>query len=63
MAEPDKLSFLPLDSRLLETTAVLKKLSGAHRYLAELKGLAMSIPNKAILINTLGLGGKRQLGN
>lgn len=39
----------------LETTAVLKALSAAHRPLAELKGLAKSIPNQAILINTLTL--------
>lgn len=39
----------------LETRAVLKKAATAHRYLAELKGVAASIPNEAILINTLGL--------
>lgn len=36
-----------------ETTKVLKQLSKAHRALAELKGLAQSIPNQEILINTL----------
>lgn len=38
-----------------ETRAVLKKTAEAHRYLAELKGVAASIPNEAILINTLSL--------
>ncbi|MBA6293195.1 Fic family protein [Colwellia sp. MB3u-70] len=38
-----------------ETRAVLKKTAIAHRYLAELKGVAESIPNEAILINTLTL--------
>lgn len=38
-----------------ETRAVLKKAAEAHRYLAELKGVAASIPNEAILINTLSL--------
>ena len=38
-----------------ETKAVLKKAATASRKLAELKGLAASMPNQAILINTLGL--------
>lgn len=38
-----------------ETRAVLKKTAEAHRYLAELKGVATSIPNEAILINALAL--------
>lgn len=38
-----------------ETRAVLKKTAEAHRYLAELKGVAASIPNESILINTLSL--------
>ena len=38
-----------------ETRAVLKKTAAAHRHLAELKGVAASIPNEAILINTLAL--------
>lgn len=50
------LSKLPLpDIQALETRAVLKKTAEAHRFLAELKGVAASIPNEAILINTLGL--------
>lgn len=39
----------------LETKAVLRKAASAHRYLAELKGISASIPNQAILINTLAL--------
>lgn len=39
----------------LETKAVLKQLASAHRYLAELKGKAATIPNENILINTLAL--------
>lgn len=40
---------------MFESAAVLKKTVTAGRRLAELKGLAASIPNQAILINTLGL--------
>ena len=32
----------------IETKAVLKKLANAHRALAELKGVAASIPNQSI---------------
>lgn len=39
----------------LETRAVLKKVAEAHRYLAELKGIAATIPNESILIQTLAL--------
>lgn len=47
---------LPLaDIDQLESRAVLKKTAEAHRYLAELKGVAATIPNEAILINTLSL--------
>ncbi|WP_110707261.1 Fic family protein [Salinicola sp. CR57] len=38
-----------------ETRAVLKQAAKAHRYLAELKGVAATIPNEEILINTLTL--------
>jgi Fic family protein len=38
-----------------ETRAVLKQTALAHRYLAELKGVSATIPNEAILINTLTL--------
>ena len=37
----------------VETKAVLRQLSAAHRKLAELKGVALTIPNENILINTL----------
>lgn len=50
------ISELPLPNiEQWETRAVLKKTALAHRYLAELKGVAESIPNEAILINTLTL--------
>ena len=39
----------------IETKAVLKKAATAHRALAELKGVANSIPRQDILINSLGL--------
>lgn len=39
----------------LETKKVLKALPAAHAALAELKGIALTIPNQNILINTLGL--------
>lgn len=39
----------------LETKAVLKQLNAANRKLAELKGVALTIPNENILINTLSL--------
>jgi len=49
-------NLLPLPPGVeLETRDVLRKLSSAHRYLAELKGMAASIPNETILINTLTL--------
>lgn len=48
------LSELPLDIEL-ETKRVLKSLPAAHAALAELKGIASTIPNQEILINTLGL--------
>lgn len=38
-----------------ETLKVLKALPAAHAALAELKGIASTIPNQSILINTLGL--------
>ncbi|MXY63849.1 MAG: Fic family protein [Gammaproteobacteria bacterium] len=37
----------------LESRSVLKSLAPAHRYLAELKGMAATIPSEHILINTL----------
>ncbi|MBT3244439.1 MAG: Fic family protein [Bacteroidetes bacterium] len=43
---------LPID---VETKSVLKALPSAHAALAELKGMASTIPNQNILINTIGL--------
>ena len=45
---------LPYDTNL-DTIAILKKLAIAHRSLAELKGIAQSIPKQEILINSLAL--------
>ena len=39
----------------LETPAVLRALVTAHRHLAELKGVARSIPNERLLVSTLSL--------
>jgi Fic family protein len=49
-----KLTGLPVDIEL-ETKPVLKSLPAAHSALAELKGIATSIPNQSILINALGI--------
>lgn len=49
-----KLDFLPIKIDL-ETKKILKSLPSAHASLAELKGIASTIPNQQILINTLGL--------
>lgn len=44
-----------LNAERFDTPAILKKLASSSRQLAELKGIAASIPNQGILINTLGL--------
>ena len=44
-----------LNPARFETPALLKALAASSRALAELKGIAASIPNQGILINTLGL--------
>jgi Fic family protein len=44
-----------LEAARFETPAILKKLASASRSLAELKGVAATIPNQGILINTLSL--------
>jgi len=44
-----------LDPARFETTGILKRLNSTSRRLAELKGVASTIPNQAILINTLGI--------
>ncbi|WP_342084603.1 Fic family protein [Dyadobacter sp. OTU695] len=49
-----RLPQLPLSSEI-ETRAVLKKLSTARAALAGLNGIAESIPNERIIINTLAL--------
>jgi Fic family protein len=49
---------LPLDQlnpARFDTPVILKRLASSSRALAELKGIAASIPNQGILINTLGL--------
>ena len=43
-----------LNAERFDTPAILKKLASSSRQLAELKGIAASIPNQGILINTLG---------
>ncbi len=48
------LTELPLNVDL-ESKKILKALPSAHAALAELKGIASTIPNQNILINTLGL--------
>lgn len=44
-----------LNPARFDAPAILKRLAASSRRLAELKGLAASIPNQSILINTLGL--------
>lgn len=44
-----------IDPSTFETVPVLKALNAATRQLAELKGKAATIPNQAILINTLAI--------
>ncbi len=41
--------------QLLESDRVLRSLVKAHRYLAELKGMARTIPNEGLLVSTLSL--------
>ncbi len=48
-------SLQTFDFQTFETVSVLKKLNAATRQLAELKGRAATIPNQAILINTLAI--------
>ncbi|MCY4532967.1 MAG: Fic family protein [Gammaproteobacteria bacterium] len=50
------LALLPIaDENNLESVKLLKQLARAHRYLAELKGVAKTIPNEAILISILSM--------
>lgn len=52
MTSQYNIPFLPLPFDL-ETKEVLKQLTRSHRKLAELKGVAQTIPNEHILISTL----------
>lgn len=55
---PDDSNLAPLPlagENSLESVALLKQVASAHRYLAELKGVAKTIPNEAILISTLSM--------
>lgn len=54
MSEKYNIPELPLKFDL-EDKAILKQAAKAHQQLAELKGVAQTIPNEAILINTLAL--------
>ena len=49
-----ELKELPLTIEV-ETKRILKRLPQARAALAELKGIASTIPNQSILINTLGM--------
>jgi len=42
-------------SGVLESPTVLRAMIPAHRYLAELKGIARTIPNEGLLVSTLSL--------
>jgi Fic family protein len=44
-----------IDPARFDTVPILRQLAAANRPLAELKGVVSSIPNQAILVNTLGL--------
>lgn len=48
-------SLAELDPARFESVRILKQLASASRSLAELKGIAATIPNQGILINTLGI--------
>lgn len=52
---PDLFPLAQLQATRFDHPAILKKLATSSRRLAELKGVAASIPNQGILINTLGL--------
>jgi Fic family protein len=52
---PAMLPLEQLPSERFETPTILKMLASASRNLAELKGVASSIPHQGILINTLGM--------
>jgi Fic family protein len=52
---PDLRPLEQLQATRFDQPAILKKLATSSRRLAELKGVAASIPNQGILINSLGL--------
>lgn len=54
MKENYTIPLLPLNFDL-ESKIVLKQLNKSHRRLAELKGIARTIPNERIFISTLTL--------
>jgi Fic family protein len=55
MADPHIVPLNELDPARFDRADILKGLAKASRQLAELKGVAASMPNQGILINTLGL--------
>lgn len=60
--KPAKMSDIPLlpPNIDIESKTILKKVAEAHRFLAELKGIAATIPNQQILIETLSLQEARE---
>jgi len=44
-----------LDPKRFDSIGILKQVAAASRQLAELKGITVGIPNREVLINTLGL--------
>ena len=48
-------SLTDLHPARFDTPPILRQLAATSRHLAELKGVAASIPNQGILINALGL--------
>src|SRR6185312_4334645 len=44
-----------LDPKRFDSAGILKQVAAASRQLAELKGITVGIPNREVLINTLGL--------
>ena len=52
MKPPYQIQALPLPFDV-ETKAILKQAIQANKALAELKGVARTIPNESILVNTL----------
>ncbi len=55
MAQAELPQLMLPDYAMLDARAVWHALTEAHRYLAELKGLCESLPNSALLIDTLSI--------